>query len=434
MKKVLIIGSGGREHALGWKLAQNPEISTIFYSLGNGGTQEEKGINIYSDGAKKDNFESLFYFTKDANIDLVVVGPEAPLCNGIVDFFNNKGYNKIFGPTQSASILESDKFFSFDIMNDLKLPQADSVKCYSVEEAISAINERTTDKGIVIKARGLTGGKGVAVCNSREQALAEIQNHTKEYGSEVLIAERLFGQEFSVFGISDGDRISPLEISLQDHKRLLDGDNGVNTGGMGAYGPAPIASAELVRNISDKILTPVVRKMKEQGREYKGFLYTGMIMTDLEPKVIEFNIRFGDPECQPAMMMLKNDLYSALSLSLEGRLDEVKMEFNPGAACCVVLASQGYPSNEYKKRLGLKISGLYEASKINGVKVFHAGTEQKNGEILTSGGRVLGVTGYSPNGIADAQKLAYEAVSRITVPDGFHFRKDIASKALTAII
>ena len=425
--KVLIIGSGGREHALGWKLGQSDEVSEVIYAPGNAGTQEEKGRNISVDGSKKDNFPDLLDFVNSESVDMVVVGPETPLADGVVDYFNPRGYNRIFGPTQRASLLESDKFFSFDLMQEIRIPQADSVKCYSTDDAIRAINERTTERGIVIKARGLTGGKGVTVCNSREQALAEIRDHADKYGSEVLIAERLYGQEFSVFGISDGNRVSPLEISLQDHKLLLDGDKGPNTGGMGAYGPAPIASAEVVRRVTENVMTPLVQRMKEQGVEYRGFVYGGMIMTEQGPKVIEFNIRFGDPECQPAMMMLRSDLYKILSSSLDGKLDQVKMEFNPGAACCIVLASQGYPEG-YKK--GLSISGLEDANRVDGVKVFHAGTKLDNKQILTSGGRVLGVTGYSPNGIADSQRLAYDGVSKINVPGSFHYRKDIADKAL----
>ena len=314
--KVLIIGSGGREHALGWKLGQSDEVSEVIYAPGNAGTQEEKGRNISVDGSKKDNFPDLLDFVNSESVDMVVVGPETPLADGVVDYFNPRGYNRIFGPTQRASLLESDKFFSFDLMQEIRIPQADSVKCYSTDDAIRAINERTTERGIVIKARGLTGGKGVTVCNSREQALAEIRDHADKYGSEVLIAERLYGQEFSVFGISDGNRVSPLEISLQDHKLLLDGDKGPNTGGMGAYGPAPIASAEVVRRVTENVMTPLVQRMKEQGVEYRGFVYGGMIMTEQGPKVIEFNIRFGDPECQPAMMMLRSDLYKILSSSL----------------------------------------------------------------------------------------------------------------------
>ncbi|MGV8171473.1 MAG: phosphoribosylamine--glycine ligase [Candidatus Woesearchaeota archaeon] len=428
MDKVLIIGSGGREHALGWKLGQSPEVSHVIYAPGNAGTQEGKGRNINVDGSKKENFNILKDFIYQEKIDMVIVGPEAPLAEGIVDYLNSRGFDRVFGPTKNASLLESDKFYSHNLMTDLYIPRADSRKCYSTAEAIKAIKAKSTKDGIVIKARGLTGGKGVTVCNSQRQALDEIINHAEKYGPEVLIAERLFGQEFSVFGISDGYNFAPLEISLQDHKSLLDGDKGSNTGGMGAYGPAPVASTEIIRYVSDDILTPIIREMKERGNEYKGFLYGGFMMTRTGPKVIEFNIRFGDPECQPMMMMLKSDLYNVLSASFEGNLDKVKMEFNPGAACCVVLASKGYPES-YKK--GSVIIGLDEANMIHGVKVFHAGTTSFGNQVLTNGGRVLGVTGYSPEGIADAQRLAYDAVSKIqSVPEGFHYRTDIADKAL----
>ena len=429
MKKVLIVGSGGREHALGWKMAQSPEVSEVIYSPGNAGTLREGiGGNVNIDGSKKDKFSDLLDFVDAEDVDMVVVGPEGALADGIVDYFHSRGYDRIFGPSQRASLLESDKFFSFDLMLQAGIPQAKSTRCYSTIDAINAINRMDTNNGIVIKARGLTGGKGVTVCGSREQALAEIQSHAGKYGPDVLIAQRLFGQEFSVFGISDGKRVLPLEISLQDHKPLLDGDKGPNTGGMGAYGPAPVASREIVRGVADNIMTPLVQRMREQGNEYRGFLYAGLMMTQEGPKVIEFNIRFGDPECQPAMTMLKSDLYGLLSCSLDGKLDQTEVEFNPGAACCVVLASQGYPE-EYKK--GLVIEGLEDADRVNGVKVFHAGTRRlDNGRIVTSGGRVLGVTGYSPNGIADAQRLAYEGASKINIPGGFHYRKDIASKAL----
>jgi len=432
MAKVLIIGSGGREHALGWQLAKSDEVSDVIYAPGNAGTaEEEKARNIPIDGSKKESFPVLLDFVRQESVDMVVVGPEAPLADGIVDHFNSKGYENIFGPTRRASLLESDKFFSFDLMKDAGIPQADSVKCYSKDESIRAINKRTTERGIVIKARGLTGGKGVTVCDSREQAFQEIQQHSGRYGQEVLIAERLFGQEFSVFGISDGNHVSPLEISLQDHKPLLDNDKGPNTGGMGAYCPVPFANREIVRNIVSNMMCPIVERMNGSRTPYKGFLYAGMIMTENGPKVLEFNIRFGDPECQPAMIMIKSGLFEAISEAARGSLsDRTKVEFNPGAACCVVLTSQGYPEN-YKT--GLPISGLEEASKIEGIKIFHASTKKEGDKIVTSGGRVLGVTGYSQNGIADAQRLAYEAVSKINIPGGFSFRRDIAKKALLVV-
>ena len=429
MKKVLIIGSGGREHALGWKLCQSPEVSEVIYAPGNAGTAEGKGVNIPIDGSKKDNFQAISDLIRSKHISLTVIGPEAPLNDGQVDFLNSRGHSNVFGPTSAATQLEADKIYSYELMKLLGIPQAESIPCYSTGEAERAIKKMSG--GVVIKARGLTAGKGVTVCDSKEQALEELARHavafTENREYHVLIAERLFGQEFSVFGISDGKRVLPLEISVQDHKPLLDGDKGPNTGGMGAYCPAPIASADIVRHVADNIMTPVVQRMKTRDQEYKGFLYAGMIMTKDGPKVIEFNVRFGDPECQPSMMMLKGDLYTLLSSALDGKLDEVKAEFNPGAACCVVLASQGYPGS-YKK--GLSISGLEEAARVPGVKVFHAGTKIENDAIVTSGGRVLGVTAHSPNGIADAQRLAYRAVSEISIPGGFAYRTDIASKAL----
>ncbi|MBI2105443.1 phosphoribosylamine--glycine ligase [Candidatus Woesearchaeota archaeon] len=428
MKKVLIIGSGGREHALGWKLRQSYDVKAL-HAPGNGGTEEGSARNISIDGTKKENFHYLFNFVEKEDIDMVVVCPEAPLADGIVDFFNLRGYDKIFGPTAGASLLESDKFFSFDLMNDLGIPQADSIKCYSTDQAERAIEKLSTKKGVVIKARGLTAGKGVTVCDSREQALAEIRKHAEKYGPEVLISKRLFGEEFSVFGISDGNEVLPFEMAFQDHKKLCDGDKGPNTGGMGAYGPAQIVSANTIKKINYDIMIPVVRRMKDRGYSYKGFLYAGMMMTEDGPKVIEFNVRFGDPECQPAMMLLKSDLYHIMSSSLEEKLDQAKMEFNSGASCCVVLAAKGYPE-AYEKEKGLEISGLEEATEMKNIKVFHAGTRKENGKILTNGGRVLGVTSYSENGIEEAIGLSYEAAQKINILGGFHYRNDIGRKAL----
>src|SRR3989344_996386 len=425
---VLIVGSGGREHALGWKLKQSEDVGKIYFAPGNAGTWED-GENI-GDGTKKDNFPALFNFVDDKKIRMVVVGPENPLNDGIVDYAHSLGYDRVFGPSKKATGLESDKFLSHRIMKSASVPRARSALCLSTETARGMIPEIANENGVVIKARGLTGGKGVFVADSREQALLELDNHAKEYGGHVLIAERLMGEEFSVFGISDGNRVYPFEMSFQDHKRLLDGDRGPNTGGMGAYGPAPIASAEIVRHVADEMMTPVVQKMKDLEMEYQGFLYAGMIMTREGPKVIEFNARFGDPECQPAMMMLKSDLYQVLSNSLDGNLDGTKMEFNPGAALCVVQAMPGYPK-KYEK--DAPISGLENVKGMDGVKVFHAGTALKDGKIVTSGGRVLGVTAYSPRGFTLAQPLAYAAAIKINIPGGFHQRSDIGYKALRRI-
>lgn len=427
LDKVLIIGSGGREHALGFRLAQSPNVSEVIYAPGNAGTQEGKCRNIKLDGTKPADFDYVYDYVSKNKIGLVLVGPEAPLAAGLVDRFNAKGYQRVFGPQKSASLLESDKFFSYDIMERLSIPQAQGMKCYGIDEALDAIDAMAMGKGVVIKARGLTGGKGVAVCDSAQDAKNELAAHSSSYGSEVLIAERLFGEEFSVFGISDGDHVIPLGVSLQDHKRLLDCDKGPNTGGMGAYGPAPIAPRSVVSDVAQNIMTPVIQRMRADGAEYKGFLYAGMMMTDAGLKVIEFNIRFGDPECQPAMMMIKSDLYEALDFALDGKLDKVKLEFNPGYSLCVVLASNGYP-HAYKA--GLRISGLEKACLVPGVKVFHAGTSLDGNGLITSGGRVLGVTAYSDAGLAQAKRMAYAAAGMISIPGGFAYRTDIGDKGL----
>jgi len=433
--KVGIVGHGGREHALGHSVAQDPEVSEVFYIPGNGGTEEGKGRNVAIDATDPKNWGEVADLVERESLDALIVGPEKHLHLGFTNFFTSLGYNLVFGTDKIGSQLEADKFFSYQVMEVLGIPQAKGRKCTTIGQSESAI-KRFYDEGkdAVIKARGLTEGKGVSVCSSLEEALAEIKIHASKYGPEALIAERLHGQEFSVFGICDGENVLPLEISLQDHKRLYEDNHkgfNPNTGGMGAYGPVPIAPAEVVREVAESIMKPVVRYMGENGHPYKGFLYAGMIMTEQGPKVLEFNVRFGDPECQPAMMMLENGIYRPILLALEGKLNEAQIEFRPGAACCVVLSSKGYPdSNSYKDRLRLEISGIDEANSISGVKVFHAGTKRENGKILTSGGRVLGVTAYSSAGIAGVQALAYEGVERIKVNGGFHFRKDIASKAL----
>ena len=433
MPKVLVIGSGGREHALGWSIAKSDDVSEVIYAPGNAGTaMEEKGRNVPIDCSKKENFGKVYDLISSENIDLTVVGPEAPLNRGLVNFLNSKEYFRVFGPTQEASALEADKFFSYDLMKELGISQAESVKCCSTEWAVKAIHKIADEKGVVIKTRGLAAGKGVSVCDSKKEALEEVLYHRKTYSAEVLIAERLFGEEFSVFGFSDGKTVVPIGMSVQDHKRLFDNDTGQNTGGMGAYCPAPVAPAEIVRYVANNIMTPVVRRMKEKGIEYKGFLYAGMIMTEDGPKVIEFNIRFGDPEAQPMMMMLKNSIYEPVSLALEGKLGQINPEFREGAACCVVMAMQGYPENYAK---GVPILGLENEDLIKSpgteTKIFHAGTKHFNDSIVTDGGRVLGVTGYSAEGLADAKKLAYDSASRIRLQTGnFYCRTDIADKAL----
>ena len=328
----------------------------------------------------------------------------------------------VFGPTREMARIESDKFYSADLMNELGIPQAQYAKCFSassIREAIRKFEEP------VLKYRWLKAGKGVRVYSSQEEAESDLESFVKEIGGEALVAERLYGQEFSVFGIADGKNLLPFEIAFQDHKPAYAGDRGPNTGGMGAYGPVPIVPKELVRTIAEDIMLPVVRRIN-----YRGFLYAGMILTEEGPKVIEFNARFGDPEAQSAMMLLENSLYNPIRLSLEGKVSEAPLTFNEGASCCVVLASKGYPG-KYKK--GLPISGIEEAEEISGIKVFHAGTKLKHGIWFTDGGRILGVTSYSRAGIKEAQRLAYEAISKINIPGGFHYRPDIGDKALKCV-
>jgi len=441
--KVLIIGNGGREHALGWKLRQSRFVREIWYSPGNAGTGEEDAVivrNTDFDGTEHENFDKVYDFIKREKIGMTIIGPEGPLVNkgdkeGIVDYLNVNGCNRVFGPTQSAVRLESDKFFSYRLMKELEIPQAEQVECYSTEQASRVIEDRFTEEGIVIKARGLAAGKGVSVCDTVDQAFRELERITSKYGSEVLIAERLFGEEFSLFGISDGEKVLPFKMAFQDYKRLKDNDEGPNTGGMGSYGPAPsrVALRMVIDHVFDKIMNPVVRRMKEKGCEYKGFLYAGMISTRQGPKVIEFNARFGDPEAQPAMMMLKTDLYEVVSAGVDGIQRGSHIEFNPGAACCVVMASPGYPG-EYPK--GFSISGLSEANGVEGVKVFHAGTYMDDAGILSSGGRVLGVTGYSDKGLSQAINAAYKGVGKIGIPGrcfDFDCRSDIGAKGLRVV-
>ncbi|TKJ17228.1 phosphoribosylamine--glycine ligase [Candidatus Woesearchaeota archaeon B3_Woes] len=436
MENVAVIGNGGREHALIWTLAQDKDVSEVIQiGAENAGIAQEEKVRHIESGIKKENFPDLLKIIEKENIGVTIVGPEGPLAEGLVDYLNGEGYDRVFGPTGDATKLESSKFFSAEVMKRANIPQADFEMCFSVEEAEKAIIKMATSEGIVIKADGLTGGKGVYVCDSRIQALEQITKHAKIYGEEVLISQRLFGQEFSVFGFSDGNGVYTIPAAFQDHKPLLDGDKGPNTGGMGAYGPAPIASDEVLRFVADRVMTPVVQQMKSLGSEYKGFLYAGMIMTEDGPKVLEFNARFGDPEAQPAMMMLDGSLYDSISLALDGKLDEIDLSLKPGASCCVVMASNGYPESP---KTGYLIEGLEEASDLKGVKIFHAGTRvDREGDIIATGGRVLDVTAYSPKGLKEAQERVYEAVDLINVATialnnnhPFYFRTDIGAKAL----
>ena len=401
MEKILIVGTGGREDALGWNLSQSREVDEVLHVSAG------------------EEFPDILKLIREERICMTIIGSEEPLVGGIVDFLNFHGIDSVFGPTREMAKIEFDKFYSYDLMNDLEIPQAHSVKCFSVSDIKEAIQKFEEP---VLKYRWLKAGKGVRVYSSQEEAESDLDFFVRDIGEEALVTERLYGPEFSVFVIADSKNILPFEIAFQDHKRLYDQDKGSNTGGMGAYGPVPIAPRELVKQISEDIMLPVVRRIN-----YRGFLYAGMMLTNEGPKVIEFNARFGDPECQSAMMLLEDSLHTPLKLSLEGRVSEASLTFKEGASCCIVLASKGY-LGEYEK--GLLISGVEKAEKIEGIKIFPAGVRFENDGWYTNGGRVLGVTSYSKEGIAEAQKLAYEAVSKINIPGGFHYRKDIANKAI----
>lgn len=423
MSTVLIVGAGGREHALGWKLAQSPHVTEVFYSPGNGGTAEGKGHNLSFDATRPDQWTTLLAWLHQKQVSLILIGPEVPLNHGLVDTLHKHGISNVFGPSQAATQLEADKFFSYQLMNRLGIPQAHSVCCHHREAAEQAIHDMTTDMGIVLKARGLAGGKGVVVCRHRQEALQALPVLIQAYGSDILVAERLFGPEFSVFAIVAGDQVLPLPVAFQDYKQLQDGDHGPNTGGMGAYGPVPFVSASLLHNINQTILSPVIQELKAMNRPYCGFLYAGMIMTIHGPKVLEFNVRFGDPECQSAMMLLESDLFVVLQQALQGQLRPESLTFRTGAACCVVLAAPGYPDTP---RSGLHLSGLEQTHALAGVKVFHAGTTHQQGRLVSSGGRVLGITAYAETGLMQARDLAYQAISFIPEADQFQYRRDIA--------
>ncbi len=422
MATVLVVGSGGREHALGWKLAESDDVEEIIHAPGHAGTAQEPDARNVDIAAT--DFNALLDLVQEEDVDLTIVGPEQPLAEGLVDFMAENGYHDVFGPRREAARLESDKFFSYDIMDDLGIPQADGIQCHTTDEARAAIRKMATEDGIVIKARGLTGGKGVFVCDSKQEALDRIDEHAERFGEEVLISERLFGEEFSVFGMSDGSRFTPIDVSFQDHKPLLEGGEGPNTGGMGAYGPAPVAPQDIVQHVSEEVMTPIIQEMRARGEEFRGFLYAGMMMTEDGPKVLEFNVRFGDPECQPAMMLMESDLYRMLESCLTG--SSIPMDFRPGASCCVVLASDGYPT-DYDT--GYRIHGLDAVEDLEQVKTFHAGTARDGDDLVTDGGRVLGVTAHGDS-IRDARKRAYRGVKEIESEGGFHHRSDIAEKAL----
>lgn len=424
--KVLIVGQGGREHALAWKIAQSDKVTRVFCAPGNAGT----GLDAENVDIAVTDIDRLVKFATSEQIDLTVVGPEVPLVAGVVDAFR-KARLRVFGPDKAAAQLEGSKVFAKKIMKLANVPTAESHNFTDAEDAIRFVEERN-EQPLVIKADGLAAGKGVTVCDTREEALAAIRTAMVDQafgsaGSTIVIEEKLVGQEVSILALVDGRTIVPLEAA-QDHKAAYDGDQGPNTGGMGAYSPAPFATPELMDTVISKILIPTVHTLRKQNIEFRGVLYAGLMLTNQGPKVLEFNVRFGDPEAQPVLMRLKSDLFDVLYAAADGKLHEVPdLEWDPRPTVCVVMASDGYPG-KYEK--GHVIRGLDAAAQLADTKVFHAGTTRSGDDVVTDGGRVLGVTAIGDD-LAAAKRKAYEAVKCIRW-DGAWCRKDISDKAREA--
>jgi phosphoribosylamine---glycine ligase len=420
--KVLVLGSGGREHALVWKLRQSPRISKLYCAPGNGGIDDEAECLP----ADLKNLDSIVALANRLQPDLTVVGPELPLTLGVVDEFNRRGW-RVFGPSKAAAQLESSKSFAKEFLQRHHIPTAPFAICDSLEQVRAALGHFHTP--VVVKADGLAAGKGVVIAKSKEEAAsvaAEMLSGKMlgEAGARVVLEECLKGDELSFLVFSDGERVAPL-VGAQDHKRVGDGDTGPNTGGMGAYSTADIVDDRMRDWLVNHIARPVVAGMKAEGTEFKGVLYCGLMMTARGPMVLEFNCRFGDPETQPILVRLESDLVDAIEASIDGRVSDGDFRWSGDASVCVVMASGGYPGTFEQ---GKRIDGLYEAAAVEGVKVFHAGTSKRDGIYYTAGGRVLGVTARSRD-LDTAVERAYEACAKVEFA-GAHYRKDIAARAL----
>ncbi len=420
--KVLILGNGGREDALAWKLGQSPRIAQLYCAPGNG------GIGDHAQCLPVDikNVDALIALANQIKPDLTVVGPELPLMLGVVDEFNRRGW-RIFGPTQAAAQLESSKSFAKEFMARHRIPTAHYAVCDSLDQIHDALPHFHAP--IVVKADGLAAGKGVVICATKEEVISVSSEMLSgkllgEAGARVVLEECLQGEEISFLVISDGEHVAPL-AAAQDHKRVGDGDTGPNTGGMGAYSTSALLDEQMQSWLLQHVARPVVAGMKAEGAEYKGVLYCGLMMTARGPMVLEFNCRFGDPETQPILMRMESDLLDALEASIAGNISGEGFEWSTDASACVVMASGGYPGTY---EAGKKITGLEDAAKLEDVTVFHAGTSKRDGSYYTSGGRVLGVTARG----ADLQRAldrAYAAVEKIRF-EGAHYRKDIGQRAL----
>ncbi|WP_139492225.1 phosphoribosylamine--glycine ligase [Brevibacillus dissolubilis] len=418
---VLVIGNGGREHTIVWKLAQSSKVEKIYCAPGNGGTA---GLATNVEIPVSD-FAALAQFVKEEGIDVTIVGPEDPLLAGIVDFFEARNL-PIFGPSSQAAKIEGSKSFAKSLMKHYNIPTAAYESFMDYPSALAYVREQGAP--IVIKADGLAAGKGVVVAQTleeAEQALHQImeENAFGQAGSRVVVEECMFGEELTLLAFVDGETVKPM-ITSQDHKAVFDGDKGPNTGGMGTYAPVPHMSAELVDQVVKTIVEPMAKAMVQEGIPFKGILYTGLMITSEGPKVVEFNARFGDPETQVVLPLLETDLLDIVLATINGELDSIDVQWKQGSAVCVIMAAPGYPG-DYPK--GAEILGLGKVDEMNAV-VFHAGTKQKDNAIVTNGGRVLGVTAIGTT-FVEAQKKAYENVEKVSF-EGAHYRKDIGDKAL----
>ena len=420
--RVLVVGGGGREHALCWTIAASPLVEALFCAPGNAGIAADAACVPIA----AEDIDGILRFAREESIDFVVVGPEAPLVAGLVDRLEEAGV-KAFGPTAAAARLEGSKAFTKDLCARYGIPTAEYGRFTDLRAAESFIATRPLP--VVVKADGLAAGKGVVIAQTRDEARAAAREMLAEQrfgaaGEEIVIEQFLPGEEASFFALVDGETALPL-ATAQDHKRVGDGDTGPNTGGMGAYSPAPVVTEEVAERIMTRIVRPTVAAMKAEGMPFKGVLYAGLMIEDGEPRLLEYNVRFGDPECQVLMVRLASDLLPALVASADGVLDMFDLRWHDDAALTVVMASKGYPG-AYEK--GSVIGGLDALSAGGGVTVFHAGTTEDGGRIRAVGGRVLGVTALAPS-IAAARQLAYKAVDAIDWPEGF-CRRDIGARAI----
>ncbi len=424
--KILLVGSGGREHALAWKIKQSPLCDRLFIAPGN------PGMAALGDllPIKANDVPALVQAAVDLGVELVVVGPEDPLALGLVDALSEKKI-KAFGPTRAGAQLEADKAFSKKMMRDASIPTAEGRTFTSLKSALAFVESRA--EPLVVKAAGLAKGKGVIVCSDPVEAIDAVRLIMEkkafgDAGNTIVVEERLDGPEISLFAFVDGSSAYILE-GAQDHKRIGDGDTGPNTGGMGAYSPAPILTDTIIDKCQREVIVPLLDTLKRHEIDFRGMLFTGVMLTAGGPKVLEFNTRFGDPECQALMLRLKSDLVEVMLATIDQKLDDITLEWDDRTSVCVVLASEGYgwkPDDQVKK--GVVITGLDEAAKTADVQIFHAGTASKDGKIITAGGRVLGVTAIGDT-LEEAREKAHAAIAKIHF-DGMQYRKDIGHRAL----